>query len=173
MPKPKAVNVRLIPEKNEDGTPHKLYAMMNEIIVTSHEHLKDARIALAFNLGWKADVDGRLVLGKCRKCSDLDREFKDYDFVILLNLGAMKEMSEEFRRALIDHELTHANVQLDKYGEPKTDERGRTLWRIRKHDIEEFAEIVSRHGIYKSDIAMFVAAAIKSKKTPLLQDAQA
>src|ERR1035437_6723825 len=168
--KPKSVNVKLLPEKNEDGTPNKIYEMMREIIVQSHDHLKDARIALALNLNWKADIDGRLVLGKCKKGSDLDRELHGFDFVILLNLEAFKTMTEEMRRALIDHELTHAQVKLDdETGKPMEDERGRVCYRTRKHDIEEFHEIVARHGIYKSDIKEFVRTALLRAKSPLLE----
>ena len=169
MAKKKAVNVKLIPEKDEDGKTHKLYAMMHEIIVEHHDHLAQAKVALAWNSSWSEDVDGRLVLGKCKKVGDLDKEFHDYDFVIQLNIDAMKTMSAAQRTALIDHELCHAAVKLDTKGEPCYDERDRIVYRMRKHTIEEFHEIVARHGMYKSDIASFVKIALLAAKNPLLE----
>ncbi len=49
----------------------------------------------------------------------------------------------------------HAEVRLNKYGEPATDERGRRVYRIRKHDLEEFRAIVERYGCYKRDLEDF------------------
>ena len=59
----------------------------------------------------------------------------------------------------MDHELCHASVRCDKNsGEPMVDERNRLIYRIRKHDIEEFADIVERHGTYKRDLELFAQA---------------
>lgn len=108
-----------------------------------------------------------MILGKCIKASDLQRELVAYDFVILLNKEVWEspEFTEEKKRALVDHELCHAAPAEDKdTGEQKTDEKGRPVWRIRKHDIEEFRCIVERHGRYKSDLEAFAEALLKSKQ---------
>jgi hypothetical protein len=38
------------------------------------------------------------------------------------------------------------------------DERSRKCYRVRKHDIEEFSDVVARYGTYKRDLEMFAAA---------------
>jgi hypothetical protein len=62
-----------------------------------------------------------------------------------------------------------AEIVLDKKTlEPKYDERGRNVWRVRKHDIEEFQAIVERHGCYKRDLENFAKSLLKKTETPLL-----
>ena len=39
----------------------------------------------------------------------------------------------------------HAAIAHDETGEPKLDERGRTVYRVRRHDIEEFTDVVARN----------------------------
>lgn len=153
--KTKKVAYELIGEGTDVGTP--MYLLLAELVAKHHDHLREARIALAWAKSWKPDVDGRLVLGKCKKASDLDRELAAFDFIILLNKGFWLdfEVSDAQRRALLDHELCHAERAYDQLGEPIIDERGRHVYRIRKHDIEEFAAIVERHGCYKRDLEVF------------------
>ena len=52
----------------------------------------------------------------------------------------------------------HAARKYDDKGEPVIDERGRPVYRMRKHDIEEFADVVARYGCYKADLESFAAA---------------
>jgi len=158
MGRVKKVSYALIERESHPGVT--MYKMLNGLIEEHHEHLTNARIALAWNLSWKADVDGVVCLGKCKKASDLDREIAPFDFVILLNqeFWERAEVTTLQRLALLDHELCHADVKLDEAGEPAEDERGRRVYRIRKHDIEEFAAVVARHGCYKRDLEKFDAA---------------
>jgi len=165
MSKAKKVPYQLIKRES-------LYAMLDELVDKHHEDLDNAgaRIALAWCLSWKADVDGHVTLGKCKRASDLDRELYAYDFVLLLNQEWFEDaaVTDAQRRALIDHELSHAAVKLDKDGEPVEDERGRTVFRTVKHDIEEFSAVVARHGIYKRDLEAFARALNQAKaKNPM------
>ncbi len=127
---------------------------------------------LAWNLTWKADVDGRVTLGKCKRATDLDRELAPYDFVILLRREFFEDanVTDVQRQALIDHELCHAAIALDDEGEPQIDERGRQVYRLRKHDLEEFSVIAERYGTWKRDLEMFAAALERSRRAPLLTD---
>lgn len=159
----KRVAYQLIDRESKVGQP--IYAMLQTIIEEHHEDLADAHIALAWALGWKADRDGRMKLGMCRKASDLDRELSAHDFVILIHrpFWYREEVNDHQRRALLDHELSHAAVSYDeRSGEPVYDERGRKVYRTRKHDLEEFTSIVDRYGCYKSDIQSFYAALRRS-----------
>ena len=155
----KKLTVELIPETDAEGVPTPAYVILRPLVEKHHRRLADAKIALAWNLAWKADKDGAVKLGKAKKATELDRLMHGYDLIVLLNRGYWGNFSEAQRAALIDHELCHFEVVRDKAGDPKTDERGRTCYRIRKHDVEEFQEIVARHGLWKSDLEQFVEAA--------------
>ncbi len=166
MKKPKKVNYRLIPR---EGDKTGLYEMLDGLVEDHHEHLTNAKIAVAWNLSWQPDVDGRVTLGKCKRASDLDRELAGYDFVVILRQEFFQhpDATDDQRRAILDHELCHAEVKCDEDGEPLVDEQGRTVYRIRKHDIEEFSEIVARHGCYRRDIEVFAAQLEKAKQLGL------
>lgn len=74
--------------------------------------------------------------------------------------------------ALLDHELCHAAPSLDDETlDVKYDERGRPVWRVRKHNIEEFTEVVERHGLWKKDLERFAEAIAKKRRMPLLAEA--
>ena len=167
--KQKKLSYKLIEREGAPG--EKMHALLDELVVEHHQDLAQARIALAWNLSWKPDVDGRVTLGKCKKASDLDRELVDYDFVIILNREFWEhgDVDDHKRRALMDHELSHGALKLDAYGEPVEDEKGRKVYRTRKHDIEEFTEIVSRYGCYKRDLENFAQALQRSKQGNLFR----
>jgi len=163
------VNYKLIAPATEAGKA--IYKTMSRLIEKFHEELTNAKIALAWNKGWKANVDGQKTLGKTKKASDLDRELAAFDFVIILNQEFWEDpkTKDEQRDALLDHELCHCAVREDKDGEPMRDERGRTVYRLRKHDVEEFSEVVRRHGIWKRDIEHFASSLKSGKQTSLLE----
>ena len=167
--KQKKLTYKLI--EREGGPGEKMYALLDELVVKHHEDLAQARIALAWNLSWKPDVDGRAQLGKCKRVGNLERELMEYDFVIILlkEFWESLDVTDEQRRALLDHELCHGALTLDKSGEPVEDERGRKMYRIRKHDILEFTEIVARHGCYKRDLEQFAQALQRSKQGNLFR----
>lgn len=159
-PKPKKLTYELIERDSLAG--HPIYALLDDLVAVHHDDLSrtEARIALAWCTSWKPDVDGRVTLGKCMKASDLHRELAPYDFVILLSRSFVEDplVTVQQRRALLDHELSHAAVKYDATGEPMRDARDRVCFRVRKHDLEEFAAVVARHGCYKRDIEMFASA---------------
>src|SRR5438105_3913729 len=156
--KPKKVSYRLITNGTDEG--RAMYRLLRELVTAHHPDLLGAQIALAWCTSWKPDVDGIVTLGKCKKASDLDRELAVYDFIILLRESFWTDplVTDVQRRALLDHELCHAAVKLDDHGEPVEDERGRVVYRVRKHDLEEFTAIVERYGMYKKDLEAFVRA---------------
>lgn len=172
-PKRKTVNVKLAERKNA-GKVTEPYRIMEDLIAKHHKHLADAKIAIAWRSGWKPDADGRLQIGQARKGSDLDRSLHGYDFVILLNREAWKEggLSEDQKVAVVDHELCHCQVSMDANGEPKTDDLGRTVYRLRKHDIEEFTEVVARYGCYTGQLEQFAVQALDRKRRPLLDQTE-
>lgn len=172
--KPKKVPFRLITK--EDHRFAGMHRILSGLVSDHHPHLKNARIALAWHSGWKADTDGRMKLGMCKLASDFDRQLHDFDFVIVLNRSfwTSMEVTDAQRKALLDHELCHAEVSIDPAtNDPKETELGRTIYRIRRHDIEEFSAIVERHGLYKKDLEHFAAAIARGPMLPLEGDTAA
>ena len=170
MGAPKKVLFELI--KPDDvflsGQPYELLA---EIRSEHHFDTAKANIALAWKKGTKPNADGHLVLGRCVKASDLQRELVDYDFVIVLNREVWEdpEFDRDKKLALLDHELCHAARAVGDDGEEKIDTKGRPVWRVRGHDIEEFTEIVNRRGLWKRDLEKFGEAILAKKKAPLFE----
>lgn len=69
-------------------------------------------------------------------------------FVITIYETYWRRMRDETKRAVIDHELKHCGASLDKWGDVK-------LW-IVPHDVEEFSDIVERHGVkWRGSLASF------------------
>lgn len=164
--KDKAVNFTIISEK-DGGKVTEPYALLKQIRKENHSHINEAKVALAWRHRVKSDKDGILKLGQCLKNSGVHREFAELDFIILLNKLAWDAFSKEQKCALLDHELCHIMPSEDKNGEHQQDDRGRKLFRTRRHDIEEFSEIVKRHGLYKKDLERFAEVIAKKQAQPL------
>ena len=172
-PKRKKVTVELLGRKHA-GKVTEAYRIMEELIENHHSHLKDAKIVIAWRFGWRPDADGRLCLGSAKKGSDLDRSMHGYDFVVLLNHEAWNKggLDDKGHQAVLDHQLCHCQVAVDTNGEPKADEKGRTCYRLRKHDIEEYLDVVNRHGLHTHELAAVAQAGINDFERPLLAVAE-
>lgn len=145
------------------------YEMMSKIRKHNHSGIRKAKIALMWLLKVRPDKDGHLLLGRCKKASDFQRELSEYDFVILLNkqMWEHPKFGHKRQKALLDHELCHAAQSYDGEGHRIKNKRGKYVFRTRKHDIEEFKEIVERHGLYKSDLEEFAKSLMKGMKKRL------
>jgi hypothetical protein len=160
----KKLTYELIPTNTTVGL--LIYGMAEELIADHHDDLKEARIAIAWNRSWKPDVDGRQTLGKMKKASDLDRELMHYDFVVILSesFWTHPDVTDHQRRALMDHELSHGARKLHPETlEPIEDAKGRTVYRIIKHDIEEFSSVVRRWGCWKHELEVFFGSLQKGR----------
>lgn len=163
----KKVNYILIDPKEEP------YQVLSEAMVF-HDELAGAHIAMAWRIRNKEDPDGHIVLGKCVKVTDLNKELANFDFIIVLNKEFWQEFDAKQKLALTDHELWHAAPKMSEdTGEQVHDERGRKVWRLRKHDIEEFIGVVKRHGLWKKDLERFAAAIREKRKAPLFDPKEA
>ncbi len=164
----RAVGYELINRDHVEGYP--IFALLDELIHDHHDHLRDARIAIAWNLTWQPDADGRVKLAACMRASDLARELAPFDFVILLRKAFWKDerAKDEHRRALMDHALCYAARAADKAGDDAVDVRGRAVWRTRKPDIVEFSEVIERHGIYSRDVERIADALRKAGVGPFV-----
>ncbi len=147
------------------------YRLMAEIRKKYHPDTIDAKIALAYKLDTKPDADGHIILGTCHRASDLEKEFSEWDFVITLNkeIWGDEKFDADKKKALLDHELCHVAQAVDGDGEQGIDSRGRKVWRVRKHDIEEFQSVIAHHGCYKKDLEMFAEAILEKHSQPLFE----
>lgn len=164
---------------DRDSRDSDVYELMDDLIAKYHPDLAEANIILCWRTGLKEDKDGRLVLGQAKKASDAAKELAEHDFIIYLNHDFYRDASttDEHRRYLLDHELSHCAPDKveDANGNEcqRTDERGRKLWRIRKHDIEEFTGVVNRHDVWMpnvQELARVILAKQQRSRTPLFVD---
>jgi len=126
-------------------------SMAQELIEAHHVHLRGARIGFIFRdtaAYTGAPPHQKRVLGKAAKVSPRDKVYSSLDFVIWLAEDFwLGEATDDMRRALLDHELCHCAF------DEETEE-----WKLRQHDIEEFKEIIERHGLWSS--ALWEAAGV-------------
>lgn len=104
--------------------------------------------------------DGQVTWGRAHKVTgfkamlataDADRSDGCDFYVIELAHDVWKLLTPQQRLALVDHELCHLELSVT--------ESGRRKLGMRPHDVEEFIEIIQRHGAWRPDITQLIAAA--------------
>ncbi len=124
-----------------------------------HTHLLGVRVDCCFRSETQK-TKGKRVLGSAAKTT-IREEFlgrrgrnetgqftaPEHYFVLVFSEPEWKVLSDDQRIALVDHELCHCGVTEDGEGNRKL--------KLLPHDIEEFAAVVRRHGLYKGDIEQF------------------
>lgn len=107
-----------------------------------HLHLRDYRILYLFRE--KIKSRDRIVLGKASKADPKLAFFTDATFVMEINHECWWGSPADAKVALIDHELSHFGIDIDDDGEKAPI--------LLHHDIEEFARIIERWGLWKNDV---------------------
>lgn len=138
-----------------------------KLIADHHIDLCDVRIEYVFR-DEAAKKNGKVVFGTARKVSGLNAflatgevdeagiQHGDADFyVIEIAEDEWQELTQAQRIALVDHELCHCQVEWDDDGAP-------TL-KMRPHDLEEFREIVDRHGLWEPGVTHMAAAMARAQ----------
>lgn len=76
------------------------------------------------------------------------------DCEIVLDGDRWYTLSDREKLALLDHELTHFELKVDRNGVPLRDARGRPMLRLRRHDRQFgwFDEIARRHGEHSVEV---------------------
>lgn len=121
--------------------PPAVLKMGQELIRQHHEPLLDAHIGILFR-SEAPKTNGKRTLGKASKVGEQWKPLlkQELDFVIWLAQDVWNdELTHAQRRALLDHELCHCYMSKDG---PK----------MRPHDVEEFACIIERHGLWHPDL---------------------
>lgn len=105
-------------------------------------YIKDSRVKITY-----LESDGRekLVLGECEKVAAKNRWAITSDFTITLFRNNLVGLSEEQIKTVMFHELLHVGI------EPGAD--GEETYSVRKHDLEDFKEIIDRYGTDWSRVA--------------------
>ena len=141
--------------------PAAVVEMANGLLVEyeTHKPILDARVKIDFVFAF-SDKDeggnpinnalsknGRKALGITRKIPLKDRVLGRGDAEIALDGDWWEEAPEKQQAALLDHELHHIALKIDKRGVVR-DDLGRPLIQLRKHDYEFgwFNVIAERHG---------------------------
>ena len=127
-----------------------------DLINDYHTHLAPIRIEYVF-VNECPKERGKAVWARAKKISGLNawlaqparRELTEPEefFVIEVAKPIWLQLDGKARRALVDHELTHCDV----------DSADRLA--IRPHDLEEFNVIVRRHGLWRVEVEAFLEAA--------------
>lgn len=107
-----------------------------ELIKDFHQHLKDKPIMYLFNDSNMKDW------ATMSRRNEREQFISGYPFVMEVNYKNWQVMTDEQRAALVDHELCHASI-----------EDGKPV--IIDHDVEEFAIVVSRHGMWRENVRQF------------------
>lgn len=138
-----------------------------ELIPQHHSHLQEFGVRIEYVFSDKTPMrKGKQTWGICRKVTSLNaylsQEKNDDDttetkpfFVLIISKPIWDTLTESKRKALVDHELSHAGAELDENDELKL--------HIIPHDLEEFSSIVRRHGMWREDVKEFVDAAKEEK----------
>jgi Putative phage metallopeptidase len=133
-----------------------------KIIDEHHPHLKDAKHVIGFY-----ERDGKSDwAGKAKKCTAFERHVTDYMLFVFINKDAWSYLLPEQKEALVDHELCHFSRSYYKEHDKEKDEwitkyedaTDPDSWSIREHDVEEFSDIIKRHGLWETGIENFAEA---------------
>ena len=110
-------------------------------------YIKDSRVKITYLESDSTKKDGRerLVLGECEKVAAKNRWAIPSDFTITLFRNNLVGLSEEQIKTVMFHELLHVGI------EPGAD--GEETYSVRKHDLEDFKEIIDRYGTDWASVA--------------------
>ena len=85
------------------------------------------------------------VWAKIKKCSPLEKHLTDHDLLVIINEAVWNRLSRGQRLALLHHEFCHVDE----------DDDGELV--MLPHDLEEFAEVVKVHGLWRQAVETFAS----------------
>lgn len=140
----------------------------NRLISTVNQfgHLAEAKIAYLFRTGeWM--TKGRWEMGKAYVNDERLKFLTGYDLQVVVSDRIWYMTHGIQREALIAHQLCHfERKEPDKHGNPR--------WGLASHDLEEFAYVVRKYGIWDESLREFMAAYQKGeterRQVPMFED---
>jgi len=134
-----------------------LKEVADSLISKHYSLLKELKIEFLFR-DEVAISQERVTAGMCVKVNDRDRTLHGADIIIEIARPIWTEATANFKKALMDHELSHIGVKVDGQGKLEVNEAtGRPKLFIRRHDIEEFADVLERNQGWHKDLRDFLA----------------
>lgn len=134
-----------------------------DLIAEHHHHLVDngdVRIEYLF-CDPPPKSKGETVWGRARKVTGIgawlaaeeppdDNDHHDPEpfFIIEIAEAVWNVLDHAGRKALLDHELCHLEVTIDDDGDAKLS--------LAAHDVEEFEQVIRRHGLWRDNVRRFV-----------------
>lgn len=146
---------------------HEIRTLAEGLIGAHHVHLAEAHMLYVFTDQKRKRCD-RVRVGSAAKLSSLQRFLASGldsvedgpDFIILIDSKFWQVVTLQVRSALIDHELCHCALFVNNSNPAKwrrihagenPDDFADRRWGLRGHDIEEFGEVLARHGFWKPE----------------------
>ena len=120
------------------------------LIGNYHQELANARMMYVF-VDKASKKGGKELLGKAQKVAGVWEWAVEKDFIITVPYDRWNELTDNQKTALVDHLLERCTGEEDKNGEMK--------WTVREPDIQEFGNILQRHGAWHRDLEHFVLVA--------------
>lgn len=117
-----------------------------ELLNKHHPHLLRAKIDYLF-VKENKPKNGRVKLGHFEIPNEKVKHYNGYDFIMEISWKHWCKLTPLQKKALVDHELCHGGVRVDK--------KGKIKFILIGHDVEEFKEIVGRYGFWKDDLRDF------------------
>lgn len=146
-----------MPEVTFENSPE-VEEMAHKLIAEHHKRLADANIGYLIRTGaWTVHGDERL--GNTEKCSSKYRHLTGFDFTITVNQSIWNMMQPNEKSALVDHLLSHCGKN----------ENGWCYW---NHDVEDFAAVVRRHGLWQEGVRKYAEAAAEASRQLTLFDVE-
>lgn len=137
------------------------------IIEERYPHLSPVRIAWMFRD--EAEYKrGKIEPGHTYRESNRQWAVHAFDFTIVIARDIWEKATPDFRYALLDHQI--AFIGLDRKPDPEAAEgeerlipetdpaSGRLATFVRRPDVQEFEEVMVRHGAYYAELRSFLAA---------------
>ncbi|MGC7872594.1 putative metallopeptidase [Desulfosporosinus sp. SYSU MS00001] len=153
--------------------------IVERLIDEHHPHLRDAKELIEY---YTRDDSGVDWAGKCKKCSSFERFLTGMMFHVFIIDATLENWSMDRLEALVDHELCH--IQRKTGMEVINPETGKVIrkewakksdpdsWYIREHDVEEFSDVIHRHGLWDYGIEKFAEAVRKADYQMTIYDAE-
>jgi hypothetical protein len=118
--------------------PSEVTKLVKDIRHKYYSKFRKAKIVILMRTGkWDKYGTMGLVSKKARKAG------VDGDYILTFNADEWAGLGHKGQKALVDHELRHMCRQKTKNG---------IKFKIYHHDVEEFIEIVKRHGMWRESL---------------------
>lgn len=149
------------------------------LIDDHHPHLKDAKELIEYFIRDTSSIDWS---GKCKKCSGFERFLTEKMFHVFIIEPALECWPMEKLEALVDHELCHIHretglevldAKTGKFIRKEWAEKSNPdNWSIRDHDVEEFSDVIRRHGLWEQGIEKFAEVVRNADYQMTIYDAE-